>query len=242
MPGKSKSITLPPRLFSPLHIFVFVMGIGMVQSFPYLPSSMLMVCSAALLVGLILTRQHALAGLLAGVLWASVFAALRLQDALPIEFQQQELLVIGSIDGLPDKQDTDIRFDLAVDRTVGATPLPAHIRLTWYRAPFNLKAGERWRLKVKLKRPHGLANPGGMDYEQWLFSQGIGATGYVRESPENSKLEAGSIFSISCWRQWLSDQIDQRLQQSDMRGVIKALVLGNEQDITQDQWTVLRRT
>ena len=233
---------LPQRLFAPLHILVFVAGIGLVQSFPCLPSAQLTAFLAVALAIMALTRKYLPAVLMAGILWASVFASVRLHDALPAGMQQQDVQVAGYIDGLPDKRDADIRFDFNIDHAGGAIPVPGHIRLTWYRAPYDLKAGEYWRLNVRLKPPHGFANPGSMDYEQWLFSQGIGATGYVRENPENGKLEESSALSIQRWRQWLNDQIDLHLQHSDMRGVVKALVLGNEQDITQDQWTVLRRT
>lgn len=43
-----------------------------------------------------------------------------------------------------------------------------------------VKPGERWRLNVRLKQPHGSRNPYGFDYELWLWEQGLGATGYVR--------------------------------------------------------------
>jgi len=47
--------------------------------------------------------------------------------------------------------------------------------------------GERWRLRVRLKPPHGFSNPGGFDYEGWLLRQGIGATGYVRRAAGNER-------------------------------------------------------
>src|SRR5439155_1345122 len=43
-----------------------------------------------------------------------------------------------------------------------------------------VRAGERWRFTVRLRRPHGGANPHGFDYEAWLLERGIRATGYVR--------------------------------------------------------------
>jgi competence protein ComEC len=33
--------------------------------------------------------------------------------------------------------------------------------------------GERWRLTVRLKAPHGSLNPHGFDYELWLWEQGL---------------------------------------------------------------------
>ena len=38
-------------------------------------------------------------------------------------------------------------------------------------------AGRRWRLCVRLKRPHGNMSPYGFDYEDWLSERGIGAAG-----------------------------------------------------------------
>src|SRR5450830_1145744 len=40
--------------------------------------------------------------------------------------------------------------------------------------------GQRWRFTARLKRVHGARNPGGFDYELWLWEQGILATGWVR--------------------------------------------------------------
>ncbi len=50
--------------------------------------------------------------------------------------------------------------------------------------------GERWRFTVRLKRPHGTANPHGFDYEAWLLERGIGATGTVRPRDEAIRLKS----------------------------------------------------
>ena len=44
----------------------------------------------------------------------------------------------------------------------------------------NLKPGTFLQLVVKLNRPHGFSNPGGFDYEAFLFRNKILAKGYVR--------------------------------------------------------------
>ncbi|MFS2056405.1 DUF4131 domain-containing protein, partial [Variovorax sp. CT11-76] len=41
-------------------------------------------------------------------------------------------------------------------------------------------AGERWRLTVRLKAPHGHRNPHGFDSELWMWEQGLRASGHVR--------------------------------------------------------------
>ena len=53
-----------------------------------------------------------------------------------------------------------------------------------------LAGGERWRLVVRLKRPHGNVNPGGFDVEAWLLEQNLRATGYVRTDEANVRVDA----------------------------------------------------
>ena len=52
--------------------------------------------------------------------------------------------------------------------------------------------GQYWRFAVRLNRPHGFSNPGGFDYEAWLFQQGVSARGYVRDSASNQLISAPS--------------------------------------------------
>ncbi len=59
-----------------------------------------------------------------------------------------------------------------------------------------MHSGEKWQLLVKLKRPHGLFNPHGFDYEKWLFHQGIGATGYVRQADLNIRIAEADVRHI----------------------------------------------
>ena len=51
-------------------------------------------------------------------------------------------------------------------------------------------AGERWRLVVRLKRPHGTVNPHGFDVEAWMLESGLRATGYVRSGDRNARIDA----------------------------------------------------
>src|SRR4029077_1965613 len=77
--------------------------------------------------------------------------------------------------------------------------VPAHIAVSWWGTPDRagqratlpeLRAGERWQLKVRLRRPHGTLNPHGFDYEAWLLERDIRATGYVCADRGNRRLAA----------------------------------------------------
>src|SRR5439155_18805454 len=92
----------------------------------------------------------------------------------------------GVVAGLPQTVERGVRFDFAVESP--ETGVPRRIVLSSYggfaqnnfQGVLPVRAGERWRFTVRLRRPHGSANPHGFDYEAWLLERGIRATGYVR--------------------------------------------------------------
>lgn len=226
-------------------ILAFVAGDLTAQQLPVLPATSGIIGACLLTGGLICIRWRLAGCFLLGLVWAMIFATARLHDGLAPELEGKDLLVEGVVLGLPQRFDHGWRFDLKIATTLepGEARLPSHVRLTWYQNQTPLKTTERWRLRIRLKRPHGLFNPGGMDYEQWLFAQGIRATGYVKASQENLRIAASSpAFSPPVWRQILYDRLTETLATSPFAGIVKALAMGADDDIPSDQWEVFRRT
>ncbi|MGZ4956967.1 MAG: DNA internalization-related competence protein ComEC/Rec2 [Methylobacter sp.] len=127
--------------------------------------------------------------------------------------------------------------------TAESERLPTKLRLSWYYPDQAIKAGQQWVFTVKLKRVHGNLNPGGFDYERWLFTEGIGATGYVRPSPKPVLLGHDPAWSsVSVWRQSITDQLSSVLGDSPSLALIKALTIGDGNSVTQEQWEVFRKT
>ena len=184
------------------------------------------------------------AAFLFGLVWALAFACLRLQDGLPAEMERRDVLVEGTVMDLPTRFDEGWRFIFQADAVLepAGSAVPRQFRLSWYSKDARVKSGERWRLQVRLKRPHGFFNPGGMDYELWLFAQGIRANGYVREDAKNQQLADASPFSPSGLRQALFDRLNHALAGRELAGMVIALVMGTETAISAEQWEVLRRT
>ena len=131
------------------------------------------------------------AGLSLGFAWAALFAHHYLSQELPREWEGRDITLVGTVDSLPDHFARGLRFRFAVEKVLpidGEMPVvPSRIALSWY-SSFDdeevsqnivVQPGERWRLTVRLRRPHGNANPHGFDYEQWLLEQNVRATGYV---------------------------------------------------------------
>jgi len=170
--------------------------------------------------------------LIAAYLWASLNIQHVLDVRLAGDFDNQILQVEGIIVDLPEQRSRSIRFLFKPDFIEGYPyPLPDIIRLSWYRSKQKISAGERWLLKVKLKLPNGYQNPGGFDYERWLFVKRIGATGYVKSSRLNKLIESPTPWNIDKWRSQIGQGIEQYCADCSHVGLIKALTIGYRSDI-----------
>lgn len=201
-------------------------------------------CRAALLPALLM------AGVMSGLAYGTWRAEVRLADRLAEALEGQDITIIGVARDLPQHSALGLRFQLDVERApVG---VPGRVVLWWYRqdktapnAVPAVRAGERWRLRVRLRQPHGNMNPHGFDYEAWLFERGIGALGYVRSDPENRSLaqRAGGPGSwIDAQRERIREHIERVLPDSAWRGILVALVVGDQASISRAQWTLFSRT
>jgi len=225
----------------------FLGGVLLVHQLPGLPSWWW----AGLLLPLawLAWRQpHWLAAVffVAGVLWMSWCAGLILDERLPSELEGKTLAVEGRIADIPQAAAYGQRFRFDVDRAWlkdRVVSIPRRILLTSSERNLRFRVGERWRMHVRLKRPHGFQNPGGFDYEAYLFRQRIRAKGYVRSQPLPRLLESESIrFAVGRVRQDLGEKIRARLPDNPYAGIVTALANGDNHAITDNQWQVLRRT
>jgi len=194
---------------------------------------------------------------LLGALWAAYCGYQLLAQQLPVHLEGRELWVQGTVVGLPERSQRRgysgqmqwvQRFDLRLEAlaagpgaALAATEL-RRLRLSWYGAQ-TLQPGQRWRLLVKLKRPRGLANPGGFNYQRWLISRGYSASGYVR-NPDDSVLLASNIATVNVdsLRFAAAAKIEQHTATLAHSGIIKALVLGDKRAIERRHWGLFART
>ena len=113
----------------------------------------------------------------------------------------------------------------------------------------SLQPGERWRLQVRLQRPHGNANPHGFDYELWLLEQGVRATGYVRPEKEGhapalrlNEFVPKLGYAIERMRDSLRQQIFAALPNKAYAGVVVALVIGDQRVVGLGDWQLFNNT
>lgn len=182
----------------------------------------------------------------AGFLWVCLSAAILLSRQLPAEAEGQDLMAEGMIVSLPNMEDRRSNFQFEVTKLAqgdAVLPTPGRVLLNWYYPPQNLQVGDTWRLQLRLKRPHGMRNPGSFDFEGWLFRNHIRATGYVRDNPDNRQLASRwQDEPIDRLRQTLAQGITGALGQRDFTGIIQALAIGERPGITREQWNVWTAT
>lgn len=183
-----------------------------------------------------------LVGMMAGCGYALWVAQGIKASGLPADWEGQDKVMTGMIVAIPEQRPEGTGFLLDVDQD----GFQGRLRLTWYNDQEvsipTLRAGERWQLRVRSKRPNGFANPNGFDYEQWLFAQRILGSGYVRSSPDNQRLAAAPWWNPDYLRQQIREHIVQALAGSAASGLVQGLAVAHTADMTSDQWQVLRDT
>lgn len=170
-----------------------------------------------------------------GFAYADGRAQLRLADWLPATQEGQVVEVEGYVSDLPQATRFGSRFLFAPERLVTTDArLPSRVQVSWYGDKNRVQAGERWRLVLKPKRPHGQVNPGGFDLESWFLQQDIGATATVQYG---QKLPGSSSFaSLARLRSNLRERIRSALPNAPYSGVIVALTVGDQSSIPPEQW------
>jgi len=190
------------------------------------------------------------------VFW--VWCSTSLQPVLPPEVAGRDLRVSGYVASFPVTRDGVTRFDFLLS---GSPPpgkhLPAdssrdlagsRIKLSWYNPSVTLEPGSHWQVEVRLRKPRGLANPGGFDYPRAMFLRGVPAAGYVRATEFNRALPqamAAKPWSIRLLAQRadVAASIAAALP-NDSPGLplLLALAVGARHLLTNSDWRVLRHT
>ena len=188
-----------------------------------------------------------------GVCWGLIAAYQTLSSQLPDQFDKQQFMVAGSIVGLVDRQDHRMRFELEVESVERVGENSTHVKneelplgrllLSWYlnssaqgqSTQPQLRAGDHWQLVVRLRRPRGMLNQGGFDYQAWLVEKGYSATGYVVRSDLNRRLqiqEHNFWCTFTAITSRLREQIRDAIQSNQLsalsKAVITALTIGDK--------------
>ncbi|MGH8519746.1 MAG: ComEC/Rec2 family competence protein, partial [Panacagrimonas sp.] len=166
-----------------------------------------------------------------------------LADRWPTDRHGETLEVVGHVSSLPEHAASassgasvqTLRFEFEpVDPS-----LPRRLRVSWYRTGAVVRGGECWRMRLRVRVPHGSANPRGFDYEGWLYRRGIGAVATVRDAERCTVTRAMPVLRA---RQALVDRIDEWLVSHPARAMVAALTVGDDSGFGDAQWTAFRQT
>ena len=156
----------------------------------------------------------------------------------------REYLVIGRVVHVTGRDRHAVRFELQAERILTESRVGScdslRLRLAWYQQADTLpeiRSGQLYQLRVRLKPPHGYANPGGFDFERWLFTRDVHATGYVRRSSDNRLLEDDDPWLIRL-REHINAHITRAVDHREA-AILKALAIGDRRDITAVDWQLL---
>ncbi|NIE63929.1 ComEC/Rec2 family competence protein [Burkholderia sp. Ax-1719] len=187
-----------------------------------------------------------------GLGYAAWRAELRLASELPAEWQKRDIEVTGHIARMLSQDAGAASFLFAVE-SWGRAPVDAHalpelLQLSWVARDAALPVlvpGARWRLDVRLKRPHAEGNFGLRDGEATLLSRGVRASGYVSDEQHATRLfpdAQGLGVRIERTRAAVRARIDRVLADAPHRGIVIALATGAQDAVSDDDWRRLRNT
>ncbi len=229
----------------------FLTGILALQLCKTLPPLMWLVYAGILWLLLAWVSPRSLRWLVCCILFAiggfayGMFSAQRILSwNLPEGLEDKAVTVTGKIISLPQTQEKAANFEFQL-QTLEGRAQRTKLRLSWYKVPANmlLPVGSHWQFQVRLKKPHGLSNPGGFDYEKWLFAKGIRATGYILSATPLAAVDKFSLGTLNDQiRQSLQQKIQQTLGNEPGAGLITALIMGSQSGISEQQWQVMRAT
>ena len=177
----------------------------------------------------------------AGMLFGLDRMQAHLLHRLPASLHGISLTAEIEVESLPRINGRATRFDAWAVWMEGSgnisQALPKHLRLTWFDAPEEVRAGDIWRAEIKLRSPVGTLNHSGFDYEAWLLSREIHALGSIRSA---SRLEGGRSSAIQRMRGRVREFL--LALESQSRGPLLALATGDTSAMTAEDWRLFRDT
>ena len=188
-----------------------------------------------------------IAAVAVGYFMTASVAALHQTQAFKSANEGKDLIVHGQIESLIKSNGVSRSFlfnvtSASLVNSGGSINFKGLIQLSIYNKKPMVKAGQTWQFQVRLKRGAGFKNPGGFDYEKWLFAQSIHAKGYIRKSDQHKLLEEASWYSVNSLREMIHHKIKMLLASEQNNALVSALILAEKSDLSKEQWGVFRAT
>ncbi len=226
-------------------VAAFLVGVVLVQWLSRLPPVWLDLPLAAvgLLVAWRVPATRWLVVLVLGFAWAAWRADLAMQARLPRHLEKADIDVTGVVRGLPRDGSIANRFVFDVENAVldgRPIALRGRTHVSWYGAAAGQPAPcTHWHLRLRLKRPRSLLDPGSFDSERSALVRREVATGYVRDKGDN--LETGSRgWCVDRVRAHISRAIGKMVADPHDAHLLQSLAVGDTRGLDDHDWDVAR--
>ncbi|MGI9201454.1 MAG: DNA internalization-related competence protein ComEC/Rec2 [Woeseiaceae bacterium] len=156
-----------------------------------------------------------------------------IEARIPHDIAGDSIVVLVQVVDFPSRRGKSVSF---LARPLSDTRLPDRIRLSWFDPAALPRLGDTWELEVRLRRPRGNRNPGGFDFEAWLFREHVAATGNVVNSWRNQFISEGQLNVTQRIRERFAQRVTALLGDTEQGSVLLAIVVGTRHLITDEQW------
>lgn len=229
---------------TPITALAVLAGVLAVQALPSLPSLLFELALVAFALWLLrYPRLRWIAIFALAFAWAALRGQWAIDARLPRALEGRDVDVVGVVDDLPDRRVDASRFVLRIESASSsgvAIALHGLARLSWYSATVpELAPCSRWQLRLRLKRPRGLVNTSGFDFERYALERGIVAAGYVRDAAKARQL-AGPTPCVDRLRERIAAGIASAVPDQHDAHLLQALAVGDTRGLTQEDWDVAR--
>lgn len=147
-------------------------------------------------------------------------------------------LVSASIQSIPAAIEGGWQFDAEVSAARPPHFAPLRMRLT-SRAALAPRVGERWQYLIQFPTPAD--GERGASQARNLLRDHISATGVIRDSPLNQRVEAAPP-SIDTLRERVTQKIAGRVADPSAAALLAALAVGASGDVSTGQWRIFNAT
>lgn len=234
----------PGSAVTPITALAVLAGVLAAQALPaQLPVIVNLALALAALCAMRFPRARWIALIVLAFTWSALRGHWAMDARLPSELEGRDFDVIGVVDELPQRGDDASRFVLQIESTTLAgepVTLTGLARLSWYADDVpEIAPCSRWQLPVRLKRPRGLVNISGFDFERHALERGINAVGYVRETTKARQLP-GPMLCVNRWRDRIARGIATVVIDPHDAHLLQALAVGDTRGLTPADWDVAR--
>ncbi len=234
----------PSRAVTPITALAVLTGVLAAQALPaQLPIIVNLAAAVVALCALRFPRARWIALIVLAFAWSALRGQWAMDARLPVELEGRDFDVIGVVDELPQRREDASLFVLRIETAELAgepVSLGGLARLSWYAVDDpEIAPCSRWQLRVRLKRPRGLVNTSGFDFERYAVERGINAVGYVREVTKARELPA-PMLCVDRWRDRIARGIAAAVIDPHDAHLLQALAVGDTRGLTPADWDVAR--